>query len=185
MRLGSLIGELLPLAAFFTAHTLWGLFGAAIAGTLCAALVMGMIWARERRISRFVIFTVVVSALLTLAALAAGDTLFIKIEATLFNGIFATILLGGLAKGRAPMKDFFAAQFNLDDTTWRQLSLRWGLFFATLAIANEIAWRSLGDDGWVVFKVFGMAPATALFAFCQLPLTLRGRLTPATSTTKR
>ena len=40
---------------------------------------------------------------------------------------------------------------------------RWGLFMLVLALSNEWAWRHLDDEGWVNFKVFIVAPATALF----------------------
>jgi intracellular septation protein len=53
--------------------------------------------------------------------------------------------------------------------------LRWGLFFAAATVANEVAWRALSDDAWVLFRVFIMAPATGLFMLAQLPITLRGR----------
>ena len=76
------------------------------------------------------------------------------------------------------MKLFFGAQFSLNEDTWRLLSLRWGLFFLGLVIANEIAWRTLDDDGWVTFKVLFVAPATGLFMLAQLPATLRGRIEP-------
>ena len=91
-------------------------------------------------------------------------------------GLFAITLLCGQAMGVSVMRAFFGAQFNLSERTWRLLSLRWGVFFAVLAVGNEIAWRSLSDDGWVAVKVFVFAPLTGLFALSQLPLTLRGRL---------
>ena len=88
------------------------------------------------------------------------------------------MLLVGWLRGKAIMKLFFGAQFSLREDTWRLLSLRWGLFFFGLVIANEIAWRSLDDDGWVTFKVTIVAPITALFMLAQLPATLRGRIEP-------
>ena len=74
------------------------------------------------------------------------------------------------------MRAFFGSQFRLTERTWRLLSLRWGIFLAALAIGNEIAWRNLTDDGWVVVKVFVIPSLTTLFALSQLPLTLRGRV---------
>ena len=62
-----------------------------------------------------------------------------------------------------------------------KLSLRWGLFFVCLAIANEAAWRTFTDEGWVNIKVFVFAPATALFMAAQIPLTLKGRVSEQSS----
>ena len=87
---------------------------------------------------------------------------------------FALALLGGASRGIAVMQVFFGTQFDLTDRVWWQLSLRWGLFLLAAGTANEIAWRNLTDDGWVMFRVFVMAPATGLFMLAQWPLTLRG-----------
>ena len=89
------------------------------------------------------------------------------------------VLLGGLIRGRAMMRLFFERQFALTDATWFQLSFRWGCFFLALAVANELAWRFMDESGWVAYKTFIAAPASALFMLAQLPLTLRGRIAPA------
>ena len=44
------------------------------------------------------------------------------------------------------------------------------------AIGNELAWRYLSEENWVIFRTFVMSPATGIFMLAQLPLTLRGRL---------
>ena len=59
------------------------------------------------------------------------------------------------------------------------------MFFLGLVIANEIAWRTLDDDGWVTFKVLFVAPATGLFMLAQLPATMRGRIEPGTQTYRK
>ena len=53
--------------------------------------------------------------------------------------------------------------------------------FVCLAIANEAAWRTFDDEGWVNIKVFVLAPATALFMASQIPLTLKGRVSKLSS----
>ena len=136
----------------------------------------------EQRWANFAVFSIIVSAVFAFAALVTEDSLFIKIQPTLFNAMFSALLLGGWLRGKPMMKLFFGAQFSLREDTWRLLSLRWGLFFLGLVIANEIAWRTLDDDGWVTFKVLFVAPATGLFMLAQLPATLRGRIEPGTQT---
>ncbi len=175
MRLWSFAVEIVPLGVFFTVNTLYGLFAAAGASASVAAIILVATAIFERRIAVFPAYSVVLSAAFTIAAIALSEKIFIKVQPTVFNGLFAVTLLGGLAMGVPVMRAFFGAQFGLTERTWRLLSLRWGLFFALLAVGNEIAWRSLSDDGWVALKVFVFAPATGLFALSQLPLTLRGQ----------
>jgi intracellular septation protein len=174
VKIWSFLGETLPLAAFFIANFFYGLLVAGGASVLMGVVVLVVIWVQNGRVSPFVIFSLFVAILMTTAAVWLQDDLFIKLEATLFNAAFSLVLLGGVALGRNTMKDFFAAQFNLTDDTWRALTLRWGFFFACLALANEFVWRSLSVDGWVLFKVFVVPPITLIFALSQLPMTRRG-----------
>ena len=176
MKIWSFLGEVLPLAAFFVVNSLYGLLGAAVASVMMGMAVLLVIWVRQSRVSPFVIFSLFIAIMMTVAAVWLQNDLFIKLEATLFNAAFSLVLLGGVSCGRHTMKDFFAAQFDLTDDTWRTLTIRWGIFFAMLAVANEVAWRNLPVDGWVMFKVFGVPPATLMFALSQLATTRRGTL---------
>jgi intracellular septation protein len=174
MRLGSMFSEIIPLASFFIVNQSHGLYMGALAALLTALVLIVVFWVIEKRLARFVVFSTLISGILTVTALLTAEKLFIKIQPSLFSLAFAAVLLGGAGRGLAMMKVFFKTQFDLPDRVWWQLSLRWGLFFLIAGIANEIAWRQLSDDDWVAFRVFIMAPATGLFMLAQLPLTLYG-----------
>ena len=177
MKLVSFFFELLPIAGFFLGFELYGLFFAAVISVVLGVLVLMVNWIKTRQIARFALFSLIMSGGLTLAALHFEAAIFIKIQPTIFNGIFAAVLLGGLLASKAMMKEFFGSQFQLTTPTWFALSRRWGLFFLCMTIANEFVWRNATDSGWVVFKTFVAAPASILFMIAQLPLTLRGRIT--------
>jgi len=108
--------------------------------------------------------------------LVLADETFIKLKPTLVNTLFAVILFGGLAFGRALLKPLFGAALQLSDRGWRVLTLRWAIFFVILAILNEIVWRNFTTDFWVSFKLFGIMPLTFLFAASQTPLLLREQI---------
>lgn len=175
MRLGAFFFEILPLAGFFIAFQNFGLLAAAIISVGLGFFVLFIARLREQRFAKFPLFSLIISALFTLAALFFDAAVFIKIQPTLFNGAFATILFLGLFRGRAMMREFFGDQFDLTDSTWHQLSLRWACFFLALALANEITWRLMDEADWVAYKTFVAAPASLIFMLLQLPLTLRGR----------
>lgn len=183
MKFGAFIFEILPLLVFFAGYHFFGLMAAAALSVSIATIVLGVTWSREGRIAAFPLFSLLMSAVFTAAAWTFDDGVFIKIQPTIFNGLFALVLLGGLAKGRAMMRFFFAHQFSLNDQTWVRLSFRWGWFFLLLAVANETAWRLLDEPLWVAYKTFIAAPATAVFMLAQLPLTLRGRIMDQTDKT--
>ena len=174
MRLGSMFSEIIPLASFFVVNQFHGLYMGALAALVTALVLIVVFWIIEKRLARFVVFSTLISGILTVTALMTAEKLFIKIQPSLFSFAFSAVLLGGAGRGLAMMKVFFKTQFDLPDRVWWQLSLRWGLFFLVAGIANEIAWRQLSDDDWVAFRVFVMAPATGLFMLAQLPLTLYG-----------
>ena len=176
MRLGAFLFEIMPLAGFFIGFHYYGLFVAALLSVGLAAIVLGLAWLRDRYVAPFPLFSLLLSAGFTAAALLFDAAIFIKIQPTIFNGLFAAVLLGGLLMKRAMMQGFFAKQFFLTDDTWFRLSRRWGWFFLVLAIANELVWRNGSDAHWVTYKTFVAAPVSVLFMLAQLPLTLRGRL---------
>lgn len=170
-----MFSEIAPLAAFFLVNQAFGLYAAAVAAITASALLVAVTWALEKRLARFAVFATSIAALLTLAAILAEEKTYIKIQPSLFSGAFAAVLLIGRLRGKAMMKVFFVAQFDLPDAVWKSLSLRWGLFFLAATLANEVAWRALSDDDWVTFRVLIMAPATGFFMLAQLPITLRGQ----------
>ena len=178
MRLGAFFFEIMPLVGFFIGFHYYGLFIAAVISVALAGTVLGLAWWRARYVALFPLFSLALSVSFTAAAILFDAAIFIKIQPTIFNGLFAVVLLGGLVIKRAMMQVFFARQFFLTDDTWYRLSARWGWFFLCLAIANEVVWRHASDADWVVYKTFIAAPASVFFMLAQLPLTLRGRLKP-------
>ena len=177
MRLIAFFIEILPLAGFFIGFELGGIFTAAVVSSILGVTLMALTWLKEGRLALFPFYSVVLAAVFTILALLMDAAVFIKIQPTVFNGGFALVLLGGVMRGTAMMKRFFGAQFDLTEDVWMTLSLRWGLFFSVMAMANEIAWRQLDDAGWVWMKTFVFAPASGVFMLAQLPITLRGRKT--------
>jgi intracellular septation protein len=104
------------------------------------------------------------------------DEIFIKMKPTIVNTLFGAVLLGGLFFGRSLLGHVFDSAFRLDAEGWRKLTLRWGLFFFFLALANEVVWRNFSTDFWVAFKVWGIMPITLAFTFSQMPLIMRHAL---------
>ena len=80
------------------------------------------------------------------------------------------------ALDRPLLKYLLGSALALDDAGWRRLTLRWAVFFAFMAGANEAVWRTQTTDVWVTFKVFGILGLTFVFALAQTPLVLKHRL---------
>jgi intracellular septation protein len=101
------------------------------------------------------------------------DDVFIKLKPTIVNTLFGCVLLGGLALGKPLLPYVLDSVFRLTHEGWRQLTLRWGLFFFVLAALNEVVWRMFSTDFWVAFKVWGVMPLTIVFAMAQVGILQR------------
>jgi len=110
--------------------------------------------------------------------LVLHDETFIKVKPTIIYGLFAATLGGGLLFGRSFIALLFDQMFNLTPHGWRLLTFRWALFFAGMAVLNEVIWRTQSTDFWVTFKAFGVIPITMGFAVLQMPLIKRYHLDP-------
>ena len=176
MRLSAFFFEIIPISGFFISAQYYNLITAAIISLILSLMVILTFYLYEKRVSKFQIFSIFMSALLTSAAYLLENENFIKIQPTIFNGFFSFVLLAGLLYKQSMMKHFFGSQFFLTDLTWYKLSFRWGLFFLFLTIINEITWRQLDTEDWIFVKVFILMPLVGVFMLAQLPLTLRGRI---------
>lgn len=170
--------ELGPLVVFFIVNARAGIFwgtGCFVAATI-VSLVASRIMFGKIPVMPLVsgIFVVIFGGL----TLYLQDELFIKLKPTIVNGIFASILFGGLYFGHALLRYLFGEVFQLTEEGWRKLTFRWACFFVFLAGLNEVAWRLLSTDAWVSFKVFAIMPITMAFAIAQVGLLKRYAIDP-------
>jgi intracellular septation protein len=172
--------ELGPLVIFFAANAKFGLFVAT--GAFMVAIVAAI--AVSYVVTRHVPIMALVTAFIVLVfgglTLALHDETFIKVKPTIIYSLFAATLGIGLLFGRSFIALMFDQMFNLTPEGWKRLTIRWAIFFAAMAVLNEIVWRTQSTDFWVAFKAFGVIPITAVFAMLQTPLIKRYHIEPAT-----
>jgi intracellular septation protein len=165
--------ELGPLLLFFVANGRWGIFvgtGIFIAATAVALPCYRWLEKRWPVMPLVGGFFVLVFGGLTIWL---QDDTFIKLKPTIVNCLFGVILGGGLLFGRPLLKPIFGSAFQLTETGWKQLTLRWSLFFFFLAVVNEIAWRGFATETWIASKLFVSFPLTMIFALFQIGLLRR------------
>ena len=165
--------ELGPLVIFFFANARFGIFAATGAFMVATFVALTASWLLTRKLAIMPLVTAVVVLIFGGLTLALQDDLFIKMKPTIVNTLFGVVLLGGLCFGKPLLGYVFDSVFRLDDSGWRKLTFRWGLFFLFLAVVNEVVWRNFSTDFWVSFKVFGIMPLTVLFTLAQMPLIYR------------
>lgn len=143
---------------------------------VATAIALALSWMLTRSLPIMPLVSGVIVLVFGALTLWLQNETFIKMKPTIVNGLFAAVLLGGLLFGRSLLGYVFDAAFRLDAEGWRKLTLRWGLFFVFLAIANEVVWRGFPTDTWVAFKVWGIMPLTIIFTMAQMPLIMRHSL---------
>lgn len=165
-----------PLAAFFVTYVAAGFMEAVAVIVVATLLALGVSWVLARRVPVMSVVAGVLVAVFGGLTLLTGDETFYKMKPTIIQALMAAVLLGGLAMNKPLLKPVMGAAWKMDEEGWRRLTFRFGLFFAAMAVLNEVVWRTQSTDVWVSFKVFGILVLTFGFVLSQMPLMTRHQL---------
>jgi intracellular septation protein len=167
-----------PLLLFFVAYRLFGFMVATVTvmTAAVAAVILGYVF--DRKLHPVPLMTAVIVLIFGSLTLYFNDATFIKMKPTMIYGVFAALLIGGLAFKRALIKYIFEAAIQLDDRAWRALSARFAGFCIAMAVLNELIWRNYSDSLWVNFHTFGAIALTLVFSFSQVPFLMRHQIGP-------
>ena len=100
-----------------------------------------------------------------------NNPIFIYIKPTIINILFGFALLFGKFFTKEPiLKKMLNKSIKLTDEGWNILNKRWIFFFFSIAILNELVWRTQSEEFWVNFKVWGLLPITFIFTAFQVSL---------------
>lgn len=146
----------------------------ALVATSAVALAVG--WLVERRLAPMPLVAGVAALIFGGLTIAFNDERFIKIKPTVLNVGFAVFLLGGLAIRRNPLKALLAGAIHLPDPIWRVLTVRYGIFFALVAVLNEAVWRTQPTEVWAFFRFPGLQVLAVVFSLTQVPLMMKHAL---------
>jgi len=127
----------------------------------------------ERRVAWLPLFVGGMAALFGGLTLIFHDKRILMIKPTVMNLAFAAVMFGGLILRRHPLKLLLGDAFDMPDQAWRGLTLRYGVFFAALAAANEAVWRTQSDSVWVLFRFPGLMVLTLAFSLLQAPFLMK------------
>ena len=141
------------------------------------AVILGLVL--ERRLAPLPLMSAVFSIVFGGLTLIFHDKSFVKMKLTFFEGTLAAAMLIGTAMGKNPLKALLGDSIALPEPAWRTLTIRYSLFFAAAAVANEIVWRNVNDVTWAWFKG-GVALAAVVFAVSQTPFMMKHAQDPAT-----
>lgn len=136
-----------------------------LVGASAIALIAGYVL--EKRIAPLPLFVGAMALIFGVLTVVLDDPSLIKIKITVQNAVLAVVLLGSLPFRVYPFKVLLKRAMNLTEEGWRGLTLRYGLFFALVAVVNEIVWRTQSDDTWIAFRG-GLWIASSAFGIWQV-----------------
>lgn len=104
--------------------------------------------------------------------IALHDENFIRIKPTFAYLFYAGAIFFSLIIRQNIWRLLFRHVFTLPDRIWNVLAIRWALFFAFMAVVNEII-RTQYPDFWVNSRLVVVFPLILLFSFANVPLVLK------------
>lgn len=130
-------------------------------------IAMAVLWALTGKLSRMQIFTAFM--VIFFGALTAwfNDERFFKMKTSIVYGVFALLLGIGLLRGQSWLAFVLSDAVPMRHEGWMILTRRLCAMFATLAVANEVIWRTMSTDAWVKIETFGFPIAMMAFIFLQ------------------
>ena len=139
-----------------------------IIATLIALIV---VWLLEKRIPMVPLIGGILISLFGGLTIYFDNPIFIYIKPTIINILFGLALLFGKYFTEEPiLKKILGKSLALSNEGWILLNKRWIFFFFSLAILNELVWRTQSEEIWVNFKVWGILPITLIFTIFQISL---------------
>jgi len=145
-------------------------------GAFMIAMVAAMIFSavKYRSVSPLLWFSGVMVVILGGLTIWLHDENFIKMKPTIYYVFVAGLLGFGLLTGRPLLQRVLGSTYpGLDEAGWNKLTRNWAIFFACMAVTNELVWRHSSTSFWIGFKIWGALPLTFLFAAANIPMLLK------------
>jgi len=165
--------ELGPLALFFLCYAKFGIFAATWVMMAAVLVTLAVSYWQLKRVPTMPLVTAAIVLVFGGLTQYLHDPTFVKIKPTVLYTLFSGALFFGLIFNKPMLQVMFDGALHLTAEGWRKLSWRWAIFFLVLAGLNELVWRTMSEEHWVMFKSFGFLPITVVFALAQAPLIAR------------
>ena len=138
---------------------------------IATIISLAIVWMLEKKIPMVPLIGGILITFFGGLTIYFNNPVFIYIKPTIINILFGLALLFGKYFTNEPvLKKILGTSIVLKDEGWNILSRRWIFFFFSIALLNEIVWRTQSEEFWVNFKVWGLLPITFIFTAFQVSL---------------
>ena len=144
---------------------------------IATIISLALVWILEKKIPMVPLISGILITFFGGLTIYFDNPVFIYIKPTIINILFGLALLFGKYFTNEPiLKKILGKSIILADEGWNILTKRWIIFFFSLALLNEIVWRTQSEEFWVNFKVWGLLPITYVFKAFQDSLITKYKL---------
>jgi intracellular septation protein len=163
-----LLLDFFPIALFFVAFKLWGIYVATGVAIVATILQIGWLKYSHGKVEPMQWLSLGIIVVFGGATILAHDETFIKWKPTVLYWLMGGTLASGLLFFRKNLlKSLMGAQLELPDNAWRAMNWSWVTFFAVMGVLNLWVAYSFDTNTWVNFKLFGGLGLMALFVVAQ------------------
>jgi intracellular septation protein len=167
-----LLGDLLPIIAFFvvfkTVGGTSGIYAATASAIAIAALLVAYAWWRHRHVERQQLIMLAILVVLGGMTLALHDERYIKWKPTVVSWVMAGAFMLSQSLGKKTLVErMFGGNLQAPAQVWTRLNLGWVAFFVSLGALNLHFAFHWSTEAWVNFKVFGTFGLSMVFAVLQ------------------
>ena len=138
---------------------------------IATIIALVVVWIFEKKIPMIPLISGLLITFFGGLTIYFNNPVFIYIKPTIINILFGFVLLFGKYFTKEPvLKKMLGKSIQLTNEGWNILNKRWVFFFFSIAILNELVWRTQSEEFWVNFKVWGLLPITFIFTAFQVSL---------------
>lgn len=139
---------------------------------IIATIIQNIVhWLMYKRLEKMHLISLVILLIFGSMTVVSRDPDFIKWKVTIFNWIFAAVILGSLYIGEKTLIErMMSHAIRVPKDIWKKLTFIWGAFFIFVGILNYIVafyFAGIDDKNWVNFKLFGILGLTFVFMIAQ------------------
>jgi intracellular septation protein len=160
-----MILDFLPVAVWFVAYRLYGMYVATATIIVVMAAVIAFQWWRHGKVSNMLLISGILVAVLGGITLLYRNPVFFQWKLTVTDWLFAAAFLGSRYIGKRTLTERMLGQaVDLDTRVWRELNMIWVLNFFITGALNVYVLLNFDESTWANFKVFGSLGISLLTA---------------------
>ncbi len=161
--------EFAPTVIFFLSYFIYKNFFFSVLLLIVFSIIsISIIWLWQKRLSYLDLYILAITLVFDGGGYVFSSVTMVTLRDTLYYGVFAALLLGGLYFKKLVLKKALYAYCDLTDRGWYLATLRTGIFFFILAGANEFVRNTFNSNIWVFYAASSYV-FILIFVLASLP----------------